>query len=147
MKIILLNDVAKVGRKFEVKEVADGFALNSLIPQKKAIFASPSAIKDLEHKKKAQVAEEKVQHDLLMKNVNHLKEARLTIKAKANEKGHLFSGINKEALSKIIKDETKLDIPVSVIQLDKPLKETGDHTVKVLLGETKGEFTVNIEAL
>lgn len=147
MKVILLRDVAKVGRRFEIKEVADGFALNSLIPKKEAIFASPSAIKDLEQKKKAQVAEMKVQQDLLTKNLNHLKEAKVSIKAKANEKGHLFSGIHKEDLSKILKEEAKLDIPASIIILEKPIKATGEHTIKVMMGDVKGEFTITVEAL
>ena len=69
MKIILLQDIKGTGKKGEVKVVADGYALNSLIPNKKAIIATPSEIKKLEAEKIRKMETEKVQEELLSKNL------------------------------------------------------------------------------
>ncbi len=92
MKIILIKDTKKLGRKFEIKEVADGFAINSLIPRGFAIPATPGNLKTLEERKKkdGMMSEEfKKTFEYAMEK---LPDGKLHIKSKVNEKGHLFAG-------------------------------------------------------
>lgn len=144
MKIILLKDVQKVGKKYDVKNVSDGFALNFLIPQGNAKLATANAIKSVEQLKNTEAVDRKVREDLLMKNLADLSKAEVTITGKASEKGHLFSGIHKEQLVEEIKKQTRLDVGAEFIELDKPLKEIGEHMITVKVGDKKAEFKLHL---
>jgi len=146
MKIILLKDVPKVGKKYDIKDVAEGYALNMLIPRKLAAVATAQAVKNIEDMKHKEMSEKKIQEDLLAKNLQAIKGLTLTLKEKANEKGHLFAGVTKEVLVQEILKATRLNLDPGFIHLDKPLKEVGEHTVTVEAMGKKAEFTVQIEA-
>ena len=146
MKVILLKDIQKVGRKYDVKNVADGHALNFLIPRGLAEGATPQAIHRIEHLKKNVEQEKMIQGELLLKNLGTIKNLILNIKEKANDKGHLFAGLTKEMLASEIFKATRLNIDPESIELPKPLKETGEHKVLVETLDKKAEFTVRIEA-
>jgi large subunit ribosomal protein L9 len=147
MKVILLQDVPKIGRKYEVKNVSDGHAINFLMPKGLAELATEKGLKKIEVMKQAHDADVKVQTDLLVKNLDAINSAVVTLKEKANEKGHLFAGIHKAELVPALKEQTRLDISPDFIVLDKPLKEIGEHTVSVEVGDKKAAFKVVIEAL
>jgi large subunit ribosomal protein L9 len=146
MKIILLKDVPKIGRKFEVKNVADGYALNALMPKGLAMVATLQAIAQIDKEKAKIQAEQKIQEELLLKNLGVIKELTVTIKEKANDKGHLFAGITREIIAHHILGATRLNIDVSHIKLDKPIKEVGSHQIPVEALGKKVEFTLVIEA-
>ena len=146
MKIILLKDVAKLGKKFETKEVSSGHALNLLIPQKLALPATPDVLKRLEKEKAKADGERKIHEDLLLKNIKDLDGITLTIAGKANEKGHLFAGLHREAIVAELLKQTELQIDESFIQLDHPLKEIGEHMVEVKGGVKSVKFKVVIQA-
>ena len=63
-----------------------------------------------------------------------------------NEKGHLFSGIHQAEIAAAIKEKTRLDIPTSHIELIKPIKEIGEHSVTVKVGEKRAAFIVVVKA-
>lgn len=146
MKIILLKDVSKLGRKYDVKTVSDGHALNLLIPQGLAISATPDALKRIESEKSKMEGEQRVQEELLIKNIEGLKDATITILAKANEKGHLFAGLHKEALAAEIEKQTRLQLDPSFIQLEHPLKTTGEHVIEVKAANKTAKFKLVIGA-
>ncbi len=131
MKIILLKDIANIGRRYEVKEIKDGYAINYLIPNKLAIIATKEAIKSVEIEKAKNEGERKLQESLIVKNLDGLKDVTLVISAKTNNKGHLFAGLHKEDLVKEIESQTKLSIDSSFIKLDSPIKEIGDYTIEI----------------
>src|SRR3989338_7158401 len=113
MKVILSQDIIGVGRKGEVKNVSDGYARNFLLPNKLGQIATPAALASAEKLKKQEEQDREVQ-----------------IKAKANEKGHLFSIIHPDEISKILKEQHHLDIPSKIIEIEKPIKEIGEHIIK-----------------
>lgn len=146
MKIILLKDVPKVGRKYDVKDVAEGYALNMLIPRGLAQVATAQAVKGVESLKSRDSAEQKIQGELLLKSLDTIKNLTLNLKEKANEKGHLFAGVTKEMLISEIQKVARLNLDPESIKLPKPIKEVGEHKVAVEALEKKAEFTVVIEA-
>lgn len=135
MKVILLCDVPKIGRKYDIKDVADGFALNMLLPQGKAKTATPEAIKKVEALKIIMKAENKVQEDLLIKNLAEINGKEIPISAKANDKGHLFAQIHKEDIVKAIKASIGADVTEDFIILPKPIKEAGMYDIEIKVGD------------
>lgn len=140
MKVILLKDIPRLGKKYDIKKVNDGFAVNSLFPKKLAKMATPKAIKELETKKKEIEISNKVQEDLLLKNLSELKEKTITIKTKANETGSIFSAIHKKEIIETLKKDHGIELSEEIIQLEKPIKEVGEHTINIKIKDKKGSF-------
>ncbi len=144
MKVILLKDVHAVGKKHEVKNVSDGYAINFLIPNKLAETVTQSALKRLEQLKATELAKQKIQEDLLVKNLNGLDAASIELKEPANDKGHLFKGIHKEEIIGAIKDQAKLDIMPDHLILEKPIKEVGEYKIEAKVQDKSVTFKIVI---
>ena len=146
MKIILLKDVPKVGQRYDIKDVAEGFALNMLIPRGLAEVATPNAVKKVKEMRRNDLTQKKIEEKLLVKSLENLKNLTVTLKEKANDKGYLFAGITKEMLAGEILKISRLNINPEFIKLVKPIKEVGEHKVLVEVMGRSVEFTVKIEA-
>ncbi len=146
MKVILLKSVQKVGKKYDVVEVAPGYAMNALFPKNLAENATPKAIARVAVLKEAEEAERKVREDLLLKNFSEIGAAKIEVSGKANDKGHLFAGLHKEELISALKEQARLDITPEYIVLEKPIKEIGEHKVEVRVQDKTAEFTVVVSA-
>ena len=131
MKVILLKDVPKLGRKFDVKDVSEGHAQNFLIPRGFVAPATDAAVKKLNEQKEKDGAEKKIQAELLLKSFGVLKETIIKISGRANDKGHLFAGIGKETLIAEILKQAHLNLDPETVILEKPIKEVGEHKVTV----------------
>lgn len=146
MKIILLKDVQKVGKKYETKDVSDGFALNSLIPRGLAIAATPDVVKRIGLEKAKIEGERKVHEELLRENMKKLESTTLTMSGKANDKGHLFASFHAGELAAELSKQAHIQIDPSFIKLKSPLKAIGEHIVEVEAEGKKGKFKVVIQA-
>lgn len=146
MKVILLKDVPKLGRKYDVKDVSDGYALNLLMPRGLCIPATDTAVKKLTEQKEKDGTEKKIQAELLLKSFGVLKETVIKISGRANDKGHLFAGIGKETLIAEILKQAHLNLDPETVVLEKPIKEIGEHKVTVQALGKKAEVTVVVEA-
>ena len=144
MKVILLQDVRKIGKKYEVKDVSDGHALNFLIPHGHAEVATPNAMKKLDVLKSKAATEQKIADELRAKNLKSLEGITLKLEEKVNDKGHLFAGIHKDELVKELKNQARVDVAADDIQLDKPIKDLGDHKIEVKAGDMTAHFTLSI---
>ena len=142
MKIILLKDVKKIGKKYEIKEVADGYALNSLIPSKVAVPATPSFIKGIEAKMKKDALLKEDFKKTFEYALSKLPDGKLHIIGKVNEKGHLFAGIHEDQIIEEFKKETGIILSPEHFDLEKPIKDIGEHAVGLRVeGE---EYKLNI---
>ena len=131
MKIILLKNVEKLGKAGEIKNVADGFALNFLLPKKMAEAATTERIEKLRNKeiKKSREREKGTKdNNELLARLNGLK---LEIKAKASDSGKLFAGLSAEDIAKELKTQKNIDIAAKRIRLEKHIKEVGEHGVEI----------------
>ena len=146
MKIILLQDVKKIGLKHTVKDVASGYAHNFLIPRGLAENATKDKLRKLEALKLKIDVERKVQNDLLAKNLKTLKGAKIEIYAKANEKGYLFKGTHTDEIVKALKEKGHVDIAEDMIDANTPLKEVGEFKINVVADEERATFTLTIKA-
>lgn len=141
MKVILLQDVAKLGRKYEIKDVNDGFARNFLLGQGKAWPATPDNLARIKEFKKHQ-------NQQAEKTISSAKdfltllgvEKSLTIKVKANEGGHLFAAIHKKEIISEIKKQFNLDLEEKLLDLPEPLKQLGEHKINLRLNKQSVVF-------
>jgi large subunit ribosomal protein L9 len=146
MKVILIKDVKDMGRAYEEVTTSDGYALNYLIPKKLAIAATPVARQQAETRRKQVVDRSTIDAALLTQNIAALAEARIVVKAKANEKGHLYNAVGESEIAKAAKEQAHIDLPESVIKLEKPIKELGTFDIPVASADTFGKFQVTVEA-
>lgn len=147
MKVILLQDVAKVGRKYEVKEVADGFAQNCLLKQGKAELATKESLARLDKIKNHQ---SKNKENLLKKfdeAVALLKVRPVVIKVKASKEGHLFAGLKKGDIVKEIKIAIGINLDSDWIKLETPIKTIGDNEIRLQLESKTASFVLTVEAI
>lgn len=147
MKIILLKDIPKVGKRWDTKDIADGYALNMLIPKGLAIAATADAVKRVALEKARTAGEEKVQEELLLKSLKEIDGATVTITEKANEKGHLFAGIHKLELIPRILEQTKVKLEPEHLVLDKAIKTIGEHVVEIKVKDKGAKFKLVVKAI
>ncbi len=147
MRVIFLQDVPRVGKRHDIKEINDGYAMNFLFPRKLVELATPKAVLELERRKKNIEIEREVQEDLLMKNLEEIKNKVLTIKAKTDEKGHLFSGIHKKEIVAEMKRQHHADISEEFIVLEKPVKESGEFDIPLSIKNKKSSFKLVVEKI
>jgi len=146
MKIVFLKDIPKVGKKYETKNISDGYALNFLIPNGLAIVASAAVMKRIELEKARDAGERKVHEDLLIKNLKEIDGVTITMTEKANEKGHLFAGIHKAEIVPEIQKQTRVQIHADFIDLDKPIKEVGEFDINIKVQDKKAKFKLVVKA-
>ena len=133
MKVILLENVRKVGSIGEIIDVKRGFARNFLISKKKALFASKENIKEVE----------KIKQELNKKDQDKKKEAKLIhdkiknkeyeIKKLSTENKELYGSVKPTEISKILENQDKVEINPSLIQLSKEIKSLGNFKVLINL--------------
>jgi len=100
MKVILLRDIKNVGRKYQVKEVNDGFARNGLIARGGALPATPENLGKMKAEMDLVVKTAEIKSDLLEKGLKELNDLNITMSAKANPEGHLFAAIHPREIVK-----------------------------------------------
>jgi large subunit ribosomal protein L9 len=144
MKIIFLKDVPRVGKKYEIKEVADGYGRH-LVAQKIADVATKDVLTRIQTKMATDATMKKVHTDLLVKNLEALSGTTITLRGKANEKGHLFASIHKEEVLAELKHFAHLDMHPDYVILDRPLKELGVYDIPVVVEKNRVTFKVIIE--
>jgi large subunit ribosomal protein L9 len=131
MKVILLRDVAKIGRRHEVVEVPDGYALNQLIPKKWAETATPANLKKIEARNEVVSQHHKLEDDQFAKAVESLTLAVLTVTVpQVNEQGHLFKAIQVGDIVAAAHTRGVL-LTSSQIQFKAPLKSLGTHEIEL----------------
>ena len=132
MKVILLQDVEGLGKKYEVKEVKDGYARNSLIPEKKVRAATEQALEWLASQK--DVIDKEIEEDLKKAQAlaSSLDGLEVSVQVKIGDEGQLFESINSQKISDKLK-EMGFEVKKSQIKLENPIKETGEFPVSVSL--------------
>jgi large subunit ribosomal protein L9 len=132
MKVLLLQDVYKLGRAGDVKKVADGYGRNYLLPQGLAVLATPGALKQVEQIRTQAAATRTALNQELSGVSEQLSDVVLTFPAKAGETGKLYGSITTQMIAEAIQD--KVGVEIDRRQLDtQPLRTLGEHKVNVRL--------------
>jgi len=147
MQIILIQDVNNLGGANEVVTVKNGYARNFLIPQKMAVEASTSNLKQLEERlKQIRKKEEKMLAEI-NKVIAALQEGPVTIGAKTGTSGKIFGIVTTVQVAKAVREQKGYEIDRRRIQLLDEIKELGSYKAKVDFGNgNETEITLEIVA-
>ncbi len=147
MKVLLKQDVPKIGKKGQILEVKEGYARNFLIPGGLAVEASGGAMKQIEEEKKASdrhKAKEKEEAQDLAKKIEELS---ILLKHKAGDEGRLFGSITSAEVAEALKHKN-FNIDKKKIVLEEPIRLVGDYEVKIKLHpEVAAHLNVRVEKI
>jgi len=130
MRVILLQDIDNLGKKYEIKDVKDGYARNFLIPQNLVKIADKKGLEWLTTQKEAE--EKKAEEELkkIQETASQIDGLEVVIPIKIGEEGQLFEKINNQKISEKLK-ELGFDVKKQRIELAQPIEELGEFPVKV----------------
>ncbi len=145
MKIILLQDEKKLGKKGEIIEASEGYARNYILPKKIGVEATPKNLNDLKLQKANQ---DKVAQELLDAARNlaaELETKQVVVKMKAGEGGRAFGSVSSKEIATACKDQTGIEIDKKKIQLAESLKNFGTYEVSIKLHpQVTGKLSVKV---
>jgi large subunit ribosomal protein L9 len=148
MEIILIQDVDNLGAANEVIKVRNGYARNFLIPQKLAVEASPSNLKQVAEKRKVADKKEQVMLKAVNEVIAKLKDGPVKIGAKSGTSGKIFGSVTSLQLSRAIREQKGYEIDRKKISIADEVKELGTYKASIDFGNgnsTELEFEVVAE--
>ena len=147
MKVILLENVKKIGSIGEIIDVKRGFARNFLIANKKALYASKDNIREVEKIKSNLTQKDNEKKQEAKKIFEQINNKEFTVKKLNTENKELYGSVKPTEIAKLIQENEKITIKPSIIQPVKEIKMLGKFKVKVSLhSEVDAELTINVES-
>ena len=145
MKVILLQDVKKLGQKGEIMEVAEGYARNFLLPQKLVAHATADTLNQLQLQKTAQANRRQRQLDEAKLLAAQLGKVEVKVKAKAGEGGKLFGAITSKDIADGVKSQYGIELDRRKIEIPDAIKNLGQATVIIKIHpEVSAEIRVQV---
>ena len=145
MKVILLENIKRVGSIGEIKEVKRGFARNFLIANKKALYASKENINQVEKIKNDLAKKDNEKKQQSREIAEKINKKKYTVQKLCTETKELYGSVKPTEISKLIKEIDNIEIKPSMIQPIKEIKSIGSYKVKITLhSEVDAEITVNV---
>jgi len=147
MRVVFLDDVEGVARAGEIKNVADGYARNYLLPRKLAAAATTTMVQQAEARAKAIAREQEKVDEAARAVVAKLGDKPLVLKARAGEQGKLFGSVTASDIAAAINKRAKAEVEHRQVLLEAPIKEVGTFEVAVALTRNvRVQVTVAVEA-
>lgn len=147
MKVILKQDIRALGKRGDIKEVADGYARNYLFPKGLAIEATSGNIKIVTDQKEMTAQKELREEEEAKKLAGRLNGLEISFKVKTGEGGRLFGSITGKDLVDQINQKTKIELDKRKLEIEDAIKNLGKHQVKVHLYKgITAEILVNVVA-
>lgn len=145
MKVILLKDEKKLGKKGDIVEVSEGYAKNYILPKKIGAEANANNMNDLKLQKANEAKVAQQQLDDAKNLANELESKLVTVKMKAGEGGRAFGSVSSKEIAAAVKEQHDLNIDKKKIQLPETLKTFGNHEINVKLHpQVTAKLTVKI---
>ncbi len=133
MKVVFLQDVPNVAKAGDVKQVADGYSRNYLLPRKLAVIATPAELKNLELQRKAEARRQARTGQDAEAFAKVLQDTTVVLKMRAGTKEKLYGSVTSADIAREIKKLTKQDVDKRKIELAEPIRELGSHQVSIKL--------------
>ena len=147
MKVILLENIKRIGSIGEVIDVKRGFARNYLIANKKALYASKQNISEVEKIKTELSKKDNEKKQVAKSLLEKINKNQYTVKKLSTENNELYGSVKPTEISKMIFEKDKVDIKPSMIQPMNEIKSLGKFKVKIYLhSEVDAEILINVES-
>jgi large subunit ribosomal protein L9 len=144
MKVILRSDIADVGKRGDICDVADGYARNYLFPKGLAMVATDGAVSQAASMRRSRDLRDAQDRSAAEEVARTLVPRVITVKAKAGSGGRLFGSVTANDVVEAVEAQTGIVLDRRKVHLDEPIKETGSHAVQVKL-HSDVQFPVNLE--
>jgi large subunit ribosomal protein L9 len=145
MKVILLRDIARLGQRGEVKEVAEGYAMNVLIKKGDAVHATPGELAKWKSRQDAKQHQKELATNTFTQLIDTLRKQEIVITGKkADQKGQLFASIKETDIAEAIYTTAEMSVDPKQILIAAPIKSLGAHTVTLKQGEKKEMITIQV---
>lgn len=131
MKVVLLENVSGVGVRGDIKDVADGYALNYLIPRRLAKFATPHMVAEAHTFRRRKATEQAAKTEKTHKILKMLDGKHVSITGKVNEQGHLFAQIHENDVALALSEQHGVDTSLLHIEFSEPIKAIGSYKTSV----------------
>lgn len=146
MKIILTQDVKKLGKKGEIIEASDGYARNYILPQKLGLEANGKNLNDLKLQKMKEEKDAQKLLDEARELAEKIAAQNVVVKMKAGEGGKVFGSVSSKEIAEAMKKQCSLEIDKKKIQLQEPIRSFGFHEVGIKLHpQVTGTLKVKVE--
>ena len=145
MKIILLQDEKKLGKKGDIIEASEGYARNYILPKKIGVEATPKNLNDLKLQKANEDKIAKEQLDAAKAMAAQLEDKQIIVKIKAGEGGKAFGSVSSKEIAAACKEQHGIELDKKKIQLPESLKNFGSYEVSIKLHpQVTGKLTVKV---
>ena len=147
MKVLLIKAVKGLGKEGEVKEVANGYGGNYLVPRGLAVVATPGIIKEYEQRRRVEVGKHQREEDTAEALAKRLEGVVLTFTARAGEHGKLFGSVTAADIATGLEMETGHAVDKRKVVLEQPIRELGKYSVPIkLMANVVPEVTVVVQS-
>ena len=147
MKVILQQEVKKLGKKGDIIEVSEGYARNYLLPQKLAVPATAGNINNAQQQKDAEIHKAKRQLDEAKLHAAQLSKLKVTLAVKIGEGGKLFGSVTSKDIADALSSQHKIEIDRRKIELKDTIKSLGTYPVTIKLHpEASAQIEVEVTA-
>lgn len=145
MKVILLQDVEGLGKAGDLKDVANGYARNFLLPSRLAAAATPELLANQQQRIAAEQRKREKQQESNQQQAERLGQVSLTFKARVGRQGRLYGSITSQDIAAGLRESEGITIDRRVIELPEPIRTLGTFKVPVKLAQKlEPEITVNV---
>jgi large subunit ribosomal protein L9 len=145
MKVILLKDVEGLGKAGDMKDVANGYARNYLLPRQLAAGATPGLVANRSQRIAAEQRKIEKQNEINRNLAERLGEVSLTFKAKVGSQGRLYGSITSQDIANALREAESITVDRRVIDLSDPIRSLGSYSVSVKIApQLEPKITVNV---
>lgn len=135
MKVMFLEDVSNVARAGEIKDVADGYARNFLVPRKLAVLAKAEAVNTLRAQLEMKARSHAQTETELLELANHLNGREVVLEAQTGSEGRLYGSITAVDIVTELENITGFTVDKRKIELDEPIRQLGSYEITIRLGK------------
>ncbi len=144
MKVILLQDVAKIGRRFDIVNVADGYGLNKLIPRGLAEMATPENLRKVKIQAEQTAALRDAADASFASVVKSLEGKVVDVLVEANEDGKMYQALKLDDVVAAVKKAEDVDLLPASVVIKTPIKQLGEHQIQLVSGAQEAVLTINV---
>ena len=141
MKVVLMQEVKGLGQPGQIKDVADGYARNYLLPQGLATIATPGAVKEVEQRQAAERKRQEKQDEEMRSVGKKLDGTTVKVRSKVGEGGKLYGSITTQDVAEALEKQAGQTVDKRKIEIEEPIRHVGEYKVPVRLSKN---VTANI---